>query len=128
MAEDQESSISALVLSHPPRRHAPGAAKRMLSNAELDRLIAEFERILSRTGSCDKEPIAAKRFRVCLLPEFGRTNALLLQEGGLTEAREETASAMWDGACDSDARALHEGRNDGGPECAGMEQPTRLRS
>ena len=31
------------------------------------------------------------------------------QEGGLTEARDETASAMWDGACDSDARALREG-------------------
>jgi hypothetical protein len=64
----------------------------MLSNAELDWLIAELGRYPLAEGQLERskkllrlfEPIAAGRHRIRFLSQLGRTNALLFQESGLT--------------------------------------------
>ena len=72
------------------RSNSLGADFAMISHAELDRLIAEFRTHPLAEGELREvkggvfvsfEPIAAGRSRIRFLPEFGRTNALLLQEG-----------------------------------------------
>jgi hypothetical protein len=90
----------------------------MISNAELDRLIAELGRHPLAEGelrevkeavfvSLNQSQPEGIEYAFCL--SSGGRMHFFFQEGGLTEARDETASAMWDGACDSDARALREG-------------------
>ena len=90
----------------------------MISNAELDRLIAELGRHPLAEGelrevkeavfvSLNESQPEGIEYAFCL--SSGGRMHFFFQEGGLTEARDETASAMWDGACDSDARALREG-------------------
>ena len=93
MAQDEEPEFSATLICDG-------------SNAELIGSLSNSEGILSPKGSYEKsKKLSLSPF---CLSSGGRMH-FFFQEGGLTEARDETASAMWDGACDSDARALREG-------------------